>query len=127
MSFWNSVKRKARKEHRCIYCSKIIKKGEEYSRESGTFEGDFQDYCLCLRCLWLIENFARDEEYLSDMWETLFNNDLVSCPSCGGSNLREYEARDNYQKLNCECDNCDEEWVADLSIEGLKEVIKATT
>lgn len=127
MGFWNSVKRKARKEHRCIYCSKIIKKSEEYSRETGTFAGEFNDYCLCLRCLWLIETFASDNEYLADIWETLFNNDLINCPSCGSSNLRDYMMLENYLKMKCECDNCDEKWVADLSVEGLKEILRATT
>lgn len=67
MSFWNSIERKARKEHSCIYCGKTIEKGETYSRESGTFEGEFNDYCLCLRCVWLINSFETDNEYLADL------------------------------------------------------------
>lgn len=126
MSFWNSIKRKARKEHSCIYCRKTIAKGEEYSRETGTFEGDFNDYCLCLRCAWLIDTFETDNEYLADIWETLFNNDLIPCPSCGSNNLREYDMIENKQEMECECDKCNEKWVADLSIEGLKEIIQAT-
>ena len=126
MSFWNSIKRKARKEHSCIYCRKIIAKGEEYSRETGIFDGDFNDYCLCLRCVWLINTFETDKEYLADIWETLINNDLIPCPSCGSNNPRECSMIENKQKVECECDECDEKWVADLSIEGLKEIKKTT-
>ena len=127
MSFWNSIERKARKEHKCIYCGKTIEKGETYSRETGTFEGEFNDYCLCLRCLWLINSFASDEEYLADIYETLFENDLIICPSCSSTNLREYDISNDKMSMNCECDNCDEKWVADLSIEGIKELINRTT
>lgn len=126
MSFWNSIKRKARKEHKCIYCSKTIEKGETYSRETGTFEEDFYDYCLCLRCAWLIGIFA-DEEYLADINETLFENDLIVCPYCSSTNLREYDISKDKMLMDCECDNCDEKWVADLSIEGIKELINNTT
>ena len=80
-----------------------------------------------MRCAWLIDTFTSDNEYLADVWETLFENDLINCPSCGGRNLREYDVIENVQKMKCECDDCDEKWTADLSIEGIREIIMATT
>ncbi|OZV10766.1 hypothetical protein CIW83_18275 [Tissierella sp. P1] len=125
MSFWNSVKRKARKEHTCKYCGKKIKKGEEYSRETGIYEGDFNDYCLCLRCRFLVDEFEHDD-YLHEFADTLIDNDLMLCPACGTSNLSEWEFTDDMQSCECECDNCGEKWVADLSIEGIKRIITST-
>lgn len=120
MGFWNSREHKARKEHTCIYCNKTIEVGESYSRESGLYEGEFNDYCLCLRCLWLINNYAREDDYLTDMRETLFENDLISCPSCGSYSLVEFDEIENYQKAECECNHCYHTWVEDISLENLK-------
>ena len=127
LSFWNSREHKAKKEHRCIYCGKKIEIGETYSRETGTFEGEFNDYCLCLRCVFAIDKFEEKGEYLGDFYETIFNEGLLVCPSCGTTNLREYSFSKDAMTCECECDNCDEKWVADLSIEGIKEIIQLTT
>ncbi len=121
MGFWKSVVHKASKEHICIYCGKAIKIGEEYNRETGKTGGEFYDYCLCSRCRWVIDSIDIDHDgELGDFAETLWNYDLIACPSCGSSNLREYDFTDNIQKISCECDDCDEKWIADLSIDGLK-------
>ena len=124
MSFWNSREQKARKQHKCIYCGKTIQKGEQYNRESGMFDGEFQDYCLCARCRWLIDTFETGEEYLSDIYDTLDNNDLVLCPLCGSRNQRECHISRDRQSMECECDDCDEKWVADLTIAALERMIE---
>ncbi len=77
MSFWNSINRKARKEYNCAYCEKVIQKGEQYSRETGTYGDEILDYCLCLRCRWLIDTFEAENEYMASLFDTLDNNDLV--------------------------------------------------
>ena len=43
MSFWNSTTHIARKLHRCEYCGKQIGVGEQYSRETGVYDGEFND------------------------------------------------------------------------------------
>lgn len=121
MSFWKSRQYKSKKQHRCEYCDKTIEVGEEYSRETGTFEGDFQDFCLCFRCDFVIDKFENDE-YLGDFYETVFEN-FLDCPACGDCNLREHEFSADKMSCECECDHCDEKWTADLSIEGIKEVM----
>jgi len=118
VSFWNSRKHKARKEHRCQYCGKKILAGEIYHRETGIYESEFNDYCLCERCRWVLTNIDNESDELGDFLDAIFELDLVSCPSCGSINLREYEMSDNKQSMECECDKCDTKWIEDLSLNG---------
>lgn len=37
MGFWNSIQRKARKEHTCLHCQKAIQVGEIYQNHAGIF------------------------------------------------------------------------------------------
>ncbi len=124
MGFWRSAIHKARKAHKCIYCGKVIQVGEEYSRQVGVDEGDFHNYCLCLRCLWLVERYDRDG-YLTDIWTTLYNMDFLRCPKCGSYDIEDYCNDDNKQNLDCECYECDEKWVEDISLEGLKRIVQS--
>lgn len=121
MGFWTSVNRKARKEHKCAYCEKVIQVGDRYSRETGKYDGEFNNYCLCLRCKWLIDKF--EVEYLEDICFTLSENDLINCPSCGTYDVKYLVISEDKQELNCKCEECGEEWVADLTINGIKESI----
>lgn len=43
-------KRKARKEHKCFECRKIINKGDTYYHHSGCWDGSFSHYKYCERC-----------------------------------------------------------------------------
>lgn len=45
------LKRKARKEYQCVYCGEKILKGEAYSRASGSWDGDLQDWKMHNECL----------------------------------------------------------------------------
>lgn len=42
---------KARREHRCCECLGRIAKGESYQRKSGKWEGQFQSFKTCKRCI----------------------------------------------------------------------------
>jgi hypothetical protein len=56
MSFWNSKTiKKTRKQHKCEFCGRIILIGSSCSSESGTYEGNFQHYYLCNRCVKFID------------------------------------------------------------------------
>ncbi len=52
--------RKARKEHACSECRRVIAKGETYDYTSYIMEGDMFEHHLCDRCkvpaAWLSEN-----------------------------------------------------------------------
>ena len=119
MSFWKSVEHKAQKKHCCELCHKAIKVGEKYSRQTGVVEGDFQDYCLCLRCLWLLkQNPGR--EVIGDIWELLSDYDYITCPNCGSYNYEIEEVDEDIEKLTFSCDKCGNWWPENLSLEALK-------
>ncbi len=44
-------RQKARKEHKCCECGRVIEKGETYECASGKWEGDFRVYKTCEECL----------------------------------------------------------------------------
>ena len=120
MSFWNSRYRKARKEHRCQYCGKKIQIGETYSRETGSYMGEFNDYCLCARCRAVWTDMATSWcDELGEFQEDLFENDLVVCPHCGSMNRHDYDFSEDMQSITCECLDCGKEYTADLSAEAI--------
>ncbi|MDL2267955.1 hypothetical protein LJC46_08235 [Desulfovibrio sp. OttesenSCG-928-G15] len=47
---FNSVNRKARKEHKCFECGRKILPGEMYCYESGIWEGTPGSFKTCLDC-----------------------------------------------------------------------------
>lgn len=58
--WYRSENRKARKEHRCGECGRIIQRGEQYRVAAGKTEGDVWDAKICVHCdvaaSWLREN-----------------------------------------------------------------------
>ena len=100
----------------------LILIGETYHRETGIYDSEFNDYCLCERCRWVLTNIDNECDELGNFRDAIFEFDLVSCPSCGSINLREYDLSDDMQTMECECDECDAKWIEDLSIDGLKKI-----
>jgi hypothetical protein len=41
---------KARKEHRCYECGYAIKRGEQYERVTGKWNGEMSTFATCERC-----------------------------------------------------------------------------
>ena len=121
MSFWRSRNHRAKKRHRCEYCGKIIEAGELYSRETGVYEWDFNDYCLCLRCVSIIPYFKDKYSFeLGNFVDDVFNSDLLECPKCHGNNSREYYFAPDMQNIKLECDICGNTYVVDLSKQAIK-------
>lgn len=53
---------KARKEHSCDYCGKVIKKGEEYTK--ATCKGDYMyDWKSCDRCKPYVQEAFENKNY----------------------------------------------------------------
>lgn len=48
--FWRVLHRKARKQHRCVDCSRTIEKGEPLIYCSGMYDGVFSDMYQCQHC-----------------------------------------------------------------------------
>lgn len=49
--FWSSAIRTARKPHRCDECPRTIAPGEQYEAVAGKWEGYFDTFKTCARCL----------------------------------------------------------------------------
>ena len=125
MSFWTSTPRKARKEHHCLYCGKVIHVGETYSREKGmAIDGEFCYYPLCSRCadVWDELHDGWDDS-LGDFQDDLFDNDLVLCPFCGSAWTDERDCADDMQSITCTCGKCGKDYTLDLSAEAILKTI----
>lgn len=126
MSFWESKKiKKTRKPHTCEYCGCLIPAGSSCRNEVGTYDGDFNSYYLCERCVLFMDLFRwKASGELGDIFDEIYNTDLMNCPQCKSWRNSDREWIDNRQKIKLECDQCDHKWVVDLSLEALQ-VIQA--
>lgn len=124
MTFWNSRHvKKARKEHRCTYCRRVIKAGSGYHTETGLWEGDFQAHKFCERCHDYIAEYGEPGEF-GTFSDEFVNSEILTCPKCGSNNLWDSEFADDVMSCDCVCGNCDYKWVQDLSFEAIKKLMK---
>ena len=70
-SFFSSRERKARKEHKCNECRRIISPGETYEYIAGVWDGSFDTYKTCSDCLSVRDEFFKSGYILSDIWMDL--------------------------------------------------------
>ena len=54
----------ARKDHKCTSCGVCIKKGTAYTKISGIWNGDAEEYKLCENCKAVIFDFQKMDENL---------------------------------------------------------------
>ena len=59
----------AKKDHKCIECKGVIKKGEQYEKTVGKWDGNFDTFKTCLDCLSLRREFFRGGYYYGRIWE----------------------------------------------------------
>lgn len=73
-----SEMRRARKEHQCFECSRVIAKGEQYEVAKGKSDFGIETYKTCAHCVWarswlLVECngflFGGVEDDLRDHWD----------------------------------------------------------
>jgi hypothetical protein len=70
--FFQSDVRKARKEHRCCECNRVITRGANYVAVRGKYEGDFWSETLCCDCDEIGSAFACDGGRLyCQLWEDM--------------------------------------------------------
>jgi len=122
MSFWNSTHvKKSRKQHKCAYCFCHIQEGNPCWHETGTYEGEINDYYLCERCEKLISSggiwFDGSEldEFEDNLWETDFKN----CPECKSNNVYIEKYSSDHLIGYAICEDCDNNYEVDLSAENL--------
>lgn len=58
LGFQDVIWPKARKEHKCCECRRIITKGEEYQRWAGKWDGSVESFKTCLLCVQIREGFS---------------------------------------------------------------------
>ena len=57
---------KARREHRCCECNRIIKPGEEYQLYKGCWDGKWSDYKTCQECADQRDDYVKDHDLRMD-------------------------------------------------------------
>ena len=122
--FWNSVLvKKSRKKHNCEYCGAVIEVGTSYSRQSGKFEGEIQDYALCLRCRQLLDSnnptWAMDDGELGNFHDAFMDSKFIQCPSCKSRYVGEVAYSRDMTRVTIICDKCDEIYRVSLDAETL--------
>ena len=122
MSFWNSVHvKKARKQHQCAYCFCNIQEGIPCWHETGTYEGEINDYYLCERCEKLISSGGVwfDGSELGEFEDSLWETDFINCPECKSNNIYIEKYYENNTRGHAICEDCDNNYEIDLSAEHL--------
>jgi len=71
--FCSTKIRSARKEHKCVECSQLIKVGEKYEDIRGKWESGIERYITCLDCVSLREAFFCDGFLYGGMWENFWS------------------------------------------------------
>lgn len=56
---WNEQQRKARKEHKCSCCGRIIRAGEKYLVHFSVYDGDATSNKMCSECERDRDTFAK--------------------------------------------------------------------
>ena len=59
--FYSVTNPKARKDHKCCECRRVIPKGTQYERSSGKYDGDIYSEATCLDCADIRSVFACGE------------------------------------------------------------------
>lgn len=87
--FYTQKMRKARKPHKCNLCKETIEPGQEYSHESGKFNGSIFENCLCKNCKDMQGAFFSINNDLDDgyTWDNVIDdiNEIV-CYQCRKEN-----------------------------------------
>lgn len=67
---WRNEKRKARKDHTCVACGEVIRRGDTYEKHVNIFDGCVTDINRCLRCaeMWRAAQAKLGWERVADLW-----------------------------------------------------------
>ncbi len=87
-TFFNHDLVMAHKDHKCCECRGTIKKGEQYHRNFGIWDGEAETFKVCLDCELLRNDIDKDVKY-ADEW-TYFTG---LCEAVQGVNDPEFTKR----------------------------------
>ncbi|AYN58912.1 hypothetical protein PP634_gp86 [Arthrobacter phage Richie] len=68
MDFSNTTARRARKQHTCEECGRIIEPGETYHRTAGSWEGDFFTNVACAHCNAFRKHIDKADDYYRESY-----------------------------------------------------------
>ena len=71
LEFFSKTMRRARKEHKCCECRRMILPAEEYEHVSGKWEGQVETYKTCQDCLSIRREFFCEGFFYEQMFEYL--------------------------------------------------------
>lgn len=118
---------KTKKEHRCITCNRTIPKGKNANRYNGMYEGEWQNWYMCIPCDEL--NVCEYGEWIcgEEFIDWLNESEYVDCPKCKGLEgtrrwyyHSNYEWDDKEETLCFVCELCDHEWEKFIGFDSLK-------
>jgi DNA-directed RNA polymerase subunit RPC12/RpoP len=107
-------KRKARKEHNCLFCGRIIEKGEQYYRQAGKYYSDFcaSNYCeLCEKVIIPAYcDLTRESEWGENEGQRfIFWHGRIDCPNCGQDmEIINYDTKNDAIIFACRNEECSE-------------------
>ena len=120
---------KTKKEHRCITCERKIPKGKKAHHYNGMWEGDWQNWYMCVPCEEL--NVCGDNEEICGeefhMWLT--ESAHAECPECKGidkTGVRHgyhstYKWNSTKEIVYFECELCGRKWEKFIGFDSTKE------
>jgi hypothetical protein len=89
------------------------------------WEGEFQSYALCDRCVLLVNEFEESGEMMGEFWDTVTGAGFFECPECGSQMMEDSESEDNAEIIfHCACRRCGTKYTTDLSYDAVKEKIE---
>jgi hypothetical protein len=87
--FYIETEHKARKQHKCFWCRRIVEVGEKYIKGFGVWQGDVQNRKECLKCHSLINVMSGDKDYRDYVYSDGFDDETLMefhqekiCPTC---------------------------------------------
>lgn len=87
LEIYSEVLRKARKEHTCHICGKMIEKGERYHHETGKWDGDFFNRNTCKVCALIRNDYLA--ETCTDEYDVYSVQDHAAEIGCSGCKIKE--------------------------------------
>lgn len=70
-SVWSSETRRSAKEHHCIECGEMIKRGDRYEYATGCWDGRWSTFKTCLSCVEIRDHFACNGWIYGQLWDDL--------------------------------------------------------
>lgn len=104
---------KTNKPHRCVYCQRLIPKGNTMRHYKGLWEGDWQNHYTCGFCERTLD--LSEEEISGDEFQDWFREITdFDCTECEGRMDYEWIS---LTQIELECEECDHTKIIEIPID----------